>query len=855
VTLDFFEKFRENLARFPERVAMESISGAGRESFTCRRIAAEAAGIGALLLDRGIRPGDPVGILMDVHPRWGIAFLAVQSAGAVAVPLDILHDHQTLARLIAHAGCRFLIVSSPLRAALEAVQGLLPARLPFLVADETPPAEVCVCLPLVPRNLDDPLMILYTSGTTGDPKGVVLTGRNVYRNVVEVLKMIGPTSEDHFLNVLPLYHVLALVINFIIPLYLGARVTFVRELEARQVVKAFREEGITVFVCVPQFYYLFQRRILQEVERQGPLKRFLFQRLLAVSRFANLRLGFNPGGLLFRAIHQQLGPRLRILGVGGARFDPEVAAFFRDLGFDVVQAFGMTETAALITVAPPKGHAVGTAGVPLPHVEVRIAEPGENGEGEVLVRGENVMRGYHNNPEATAEALRGGWLHTGDLGRIDQRGFLHITGRLKDVIVLSSGKNIYPEEIEKFYQSACPYIREICVVGVPDPAAGRGGERLHAVIVPDFELMKAAGVVSIQETIRWEWENASARLPGYKRVMSLEVRSNPLPLTTTRKVKRFQVRKEVLDRAPAPPAAPDAAPASPLEEKLFTAIRRVKDAPAIHRSMNLELDLGFTSLERVELWSAIQEAFGVRIPEQEAAGIQTVAELVEVAGRLGAGGEAPAEQPRVSWEEAFPPGPAAGVLRAAVAACIRLLCRLLFRLRVEGRSNLPEPPFLLCPNHASYLDPFAVAGALPRGILPKLFFLGDLMYFSGPVTSRLGRWARVIALSAGRGVPAAMRLAAEGLRRGLVLCVFPEGERSIDGTVKEFRPGAAMLASEQGVPAVPVGIRGTWEAWPRGSNRIRLRRVSVTFGPPLDASGKTAAAFNAELREAVVRLL
>ena len=544
MTLDFFEKLNQNVARFPDRVVFQNLTETERETFTYRQVAEEAAAMGAYLAREGVRPGERVGILMEAHPRWGMAFLAAQSAGAVIVPLDILHEAETLAGLIQHAGCSFIIVSERLTPLWREIQPLLKEPLRFLVAGARG-AESGGRLPLVERNLDDELIILYTSGTTGDPKGVVLSGRNVYRNVVEVLKMVGPTSDDHFLNVLPLYHVLALVINFIVPLYLGARVTFLQSLEAQKILKTFREEGISIFICVPQFFYLVHRRILQEVERQGFLKQFLFRRLLAVSRFANLRLGLNPGRLFFAAIHRQFGPRLRLFGVGGARFDSEVAESFRDMGFGMLQAFGMTETAALITVALAKSHAVGTAGVPLPHVEIRIDGMDENGTGEVLVRGENVMLGYYKNPQATAEALKDGWLHTGDLGYIDRRGYLRITGRRKDVIVLSSGKNIYPEEIERFYQSGSASIKEICVVGVPDEE----GERLHAVIVPDFEALKSREVVNSYDAIRYEMESLSERLPGYKRVLSLEIRQEPLPRTTTRKIKRFEVQREVLEHA------------------------------------------------------------------------------------------------------------------------------------------------------------------------------------------------------------------------------------------------------------------------------------------------------------------
>ena len=246
MTLDFFEQFRENLESFPDRVAFQNLSDSGRETFTYRQIAAESGELGVLLARSGIRPGEAVGILMESHPRWGIAFLAVQSAGAVVVPLDILHDPETLAGLIDHAGCRFMIVSERTLPAWTEIQRLLPQPLPFLVAGREREAGAAT-LPLVKRSLDDVLMILYTSGTTGDPKGVVLTGRNVYQNVVAAVKMIGPNSEDHFLQVLPMYHVLALVINCIIPLYLGARGTFLQSLEAQRIMKIGREGGGYVF--------------------------------------------------------------------------------------------------------------------------------------------------------------------------------------------------------------------------------------------------------------------------------------------------------------------------------------------------------------------------------------------------------------------------------------------------------------------------------------------------------------------------------------------------------------------------------------------------------------------------------
>jgi long-chain acyl-CoA synthetase len=309
-----------------------------------------------------------------------------------------------------------------------------------------------------------------------------------------------------------------------------------------------------------------------------------------------------------------------------------------------------------------------------------------------------------------------------------------------------------------------------------------------------------------------------------------------------------------------------------VEERLFALIRALKDSTAIHPSMNLELDLRFSSLERVELLSSIQEAFGVAIGEADASKIHTVGELAAVVERLAAGPAGRPEDSRVSWgailsapldgeedriaREDLRNKPFLETLRFLLSKVFRVAARLLLRFRVEGIGNLPERgAFLICPNHVSYLDAFLLMAALPYTVSRKIFFLGDVSYFEGPLMRRVASWLKVVRLSPDRAVRSSLRLSALGLSRGMVLCVFPEGERSIDGRVKPFRKGPAIVATELGLPVVPVGIQGAYEVWPRGSNRIRLRPVRVKFGPPLSAAGKSADAFNEELRDNVERLL
>lgn len=888
MSFDYFEDFRVHLERRPTEVAFQSIGQQGRETFTYQQVGREISRLACYLHRQGIGAGNTVGILMENHPRWGIAFLAGMSAGATLVPFDILHDNETLAGLIQHSECDFLISSQKFLGNLQEIQRLLPRPLPALIKGDSsgeypgweealaafPEAEIPA--PLVPADPEDPLVIIYTSGTTGDPKGVVLSRRNIFTNVLALERMIELRADDHILSVLPLYHVLALMANFIIPLHAGVRVTYLDVLDAQRILRTFREEGISLFVCVPQFYYLVHRRIFQEVARQSWPKRLAFRQLLALSRFCNTRLGFNPGRFFFPAIHRPFGSRLRFFGVGGARFDQQTAESFRDLGFTFLQAYGMTETAAVAALTPLGSSKLGSVGQPLPHVQIRIDEPDEAGVGEVLIRGENIMKGYLKNPQATEAALRDGWLHSGDLGYVSPDGFLHITGRKKEVIVLSSGKNIYPEEIEFFYQSHCPAIKEMCVLGVPDPSSGEREEKLHAVVVPDFDYLKSQQIANAYDMIRYLLEGLSEKLPPHKRVRSFEIRVDPLPRTTTRKIKRFEVQEEIARRAgeAPPPRFQEETPAgNAVEAKIFELIRQAKPGNPIHREMNLELDLGFDSLGRVEFLSNVQEALGVEISDEVAVRLLTVQDLIQaVQDRLAAEPQETATARR-SWreilaeplqeeeqrvvQERLSRRPVVELLFFLFARTVYGLSRVFFRLRAEGLEHLPQGyPFMVCPNHLSFLDALLVGAPFPRRIVARLFSLGFASYFDSGILGFLGKLVKVVPVDADRHLRQALRLGAEGLRRGLILMVFPEGERSIDGTLKPFKRGPAILAVEMGVPVIPTAVVGTYEAWPRGSNRIRPHPVTIRYGKPIRPEpGETAEVFNDRLFREVQALL
>ncbi len=892
--LDFFEQFQENVTRTPDKIAVTSISAEGRETLTYQEVSDEIKIISRYLQEQGIKPKDRVAIIMKNHPRWGIAALAVQSVGAIIVPLDTLLDADTLAYQLSHSGCTYCFTSAPLAEVIKEVQERLDKPVPVLVLGECDleaaewksileagdPAEIP--LPLRERDLEEPCMIMYTSGTTGNPKGVVLNSLSLSLNAANVMDREEVTVDDNFLCVLPLYHILAYVIFFYAPLYKGCRVTFLDTLEAQQVLKTFKEEEITVFVCVPQFFNLLLQRIMRKIQALPWLKRTIFFRLLGISGFCIKYLKFNPGKKFFGVIHEPFGKKFRIFGAGGARLEIEVPLTMTKLGFNFAQAYGMTETGALISATAPGFKGIGTVGFPLDHVEVKIADPDENGIGEILTRGKNVMIEYYRNPEATRETIEpDGWMHTGDLGFRDEKGFISITGRKKDIIVLSSGVNVSPDEVEFYYQSRCSYIKEICVIGLNTEYAGISGERLHAVVVPDMDELKKDRVVNAYEIIRYKLETISQQLTSYKRIKSLEIWQDPLPRTTTRKVQRFVVAKQVQNNMAGVKDSEDLAdagvqswkPDNTLEKNILALITQIKSNVAITPESSLELDLGFESLERVELTTNLQEAFNIKISDLDTSELFTVSDIISMVETKTEGSEIQEiEQTMKSWEdilqEPLRPDdqkildarlkkrflfkfifPTAGWIVANI-------CRVVFRLKTDGRENIPEKfPYLICPNHVSFLDSVIVFSLLPPRILNNLVSLGYYDYFSKGLLGFLGKRMRTIPVDPDKTLRQALRLAAEGVREGFALCVFPEGERSIDGKLKKFKKGPAILATQLKVPVVPVGIKGAHQVWSRGSSKINLHPISVHFGKPIfPQEGESIDDFNRRLRTSVKEL-
>src|SRR5262245_51213364 len=449
----------------------------------------------------------------------------------------------------------------------------------------------------------------------------MLTHANLLAEAQSVFSTIEVGPNDSILAVLPLFHALAQMANLLLPFAAGARIVYLEEMNTTELMRALSERGVTLFCCVPQFFYLIHERVMQQVKTRPWAARTAFRALMAVSA-AGRKVGLNPGRIFFVKVHRMLGPQMRYLVTGGSSFDPRIGRDLQKLGFTVLQAYGLTETTGGALLTPPKANVMGSVGQPLKGVQVKIVDPqpvegAPHPVGEVAIGGGIVMKGYYKRPDATAEAIRDGWLLSGDLGYLDERGNLFITGRKKEVIVLSSGKNIYPEEIEGHYLRS-PFIKEMCVMGLLSRPGEPVSERLHAVIVPNFDVLRERKIVNAGEVIRFDVENLSAELPSTKRILSFDLWRDPLPRTSTRKLKRFEIQRRVLagERSTAE-TAPGVAEEPTAEEAVWLSQPDVQRGVAVIKaasksqkpvlpSSNLELDLGFDSMERVEVVVAME---------------------------------------------------------------------------------------------------------------------------------------------------------------------------------------------------------------------------------------------------------
>ena len=796
------------------------------------------------LSSTGVNRGERVAVISENRPDWCAAYLAILFKGCIAVPVDIQLGTGDVNNIFMDADvkavfCSLLMESITAEAADRKNISIINMDSVDFAGDAG--ASVDKSGLVTDAAPEDLASIIYTSGTTGNPKGVMLTHRNFCSDAEAAIKAGVVLATDNVLSILPLHHTYPFMCNFMMPVVYGATVTFGHGLKGAEIVDAVKSGGVTILLGVPRLFDMLRNGILTRIGER-PLAPLLL-RLLDVCGRVRRATGLNLGKLLFRTIHSNFRT-VRFFCSGGARLEPATMLGLEAMGFTVVEGYGLTETSPIITFNPLRKRKPGSVGRALPGAEIRIVD------GEIAVRGPMVMAGYYKNQAATEEVIKDGWFHTGDLGRIDEDGYLFITGRKKEVIVLSSGKNIYPEDIEKAYYGI-PLIKEVGITGVEVRGAI---DFIKAIVVPDLDYAKDHGIGNIHETIKWQIDDVTSQLPEYMRIRGFILQQEPLPRTPLGKMRRFLLR-DIIAGAVAEKKSGRIEDAALMADsngrKIVECIRHVlNEKIGVHSEDNLELDLGFDSLGKIEFISALEDAFSVSIPDSFITDVQTVKDVVERIRDI-AEGRAHESAGSVKWADILDKEPSEEDRQKAVVVygpverlfirplflLLRIFCRLYFRLSVKGIENIPKTgPYMLAANHASYLDGFIVAACLPFTVFEQLYFLGISKFFGGAVKQEFARIGHVIPIDAETYLHRALQISSYVLSQDRSLCIFPEGGRSFGPEMMPFKKGVGIIALEKNIPVLPVYIGGAAAALPRGAAFIRPFMIEVTIGSPYLAS-------------------
>lgn len=542
---------------YGDKPCMRRFDGEKFVDLSFRQFENKALNIARGLLSLGLNPEDRVALLSENRPEWGASYLGTLAAGCVNVPLDALLKVSGWSHIIRDSGAAVLIVSRNFLPELEQIFGDLPNLKYIICMDKPLSGSIAVSLSeleekggqfseaLPTIESSDIAAILYTSGTTGQAKGVMLTHQNIATDIEGVLQKIQIKENDNFISVLPIHHTFECTCGFLTPLAGGACITYARGLASKLIIEDIKNNSATIILGVPLLYEKMYAGLMKAISKKPPLTRLIFKATYGLSGIMLGLLKTESGKVIFKGLREKAGlSTLRLMVSGGAPMPPEIARAFNQLGFAFIQGYGLTESSPVLTLNPIEKRKDASIGIPIPGAELKIVDTDSRGIGHIIARGPMIMRGYYKNQEATDEVLKQGWLYTGDSGWVDNDGYYYIAGRLKNVIVTQAGKNVYPEEIESELNKS-PYILESLVMG--RSLRGQRGEEIQAIVVPDYEFIDAAAaergqeftVEEIERTIKQEVARYSSSLAEYKKVKYVQLREEEFEKTSTKKIKRY----------------------------------------------------------------------------------------------------------------------------------------------------------------------------------------------------------------------------------------------------------------------------------------------------------------------------
>ncbi len=770
------------------------------------------------------KAGERTLIFAENREGWIYAFYSVWVNHGIAVPVDATATVSDVAYII--NDCKPVAVWTT-REKLDVVKAAMKEAGLTLEIHLIEDYETIECheeKATFDYQKDDTALIIYTSGTTGSPKGVMLSYENILVNVRAVSDEIPIfTDERRTLILLPLHHVLPLVGTVVMPLYVGGGVAICPSMTGPDIMDTLQRGEVAILIGVPRLWQTLYGGIMKKIDASA-LTRGLFKLCALVNNVSFSRF-------VFQAVHKKMGGHIKYFVSGGAALDREIALGLQTLGLELLEGYGMTEAAPMIAFTHPGDLVPKCVGMPLSVMDCKIVN------GEVCAKGPNVMQGYYNRPEETAAVIdKDGFLHTGDLGHFDDKGRLYLTGRSKEIIVLSNGKNVQPNEIEYKLEKDEERVKEAAVI--------QDGDLLRAIIVPQEQWARDLSDEEVEEALKREvLEPYNLTVTNYKKLMSLFVYRGELPRTRMEKLQRYKLKDLITGGMPVTPQ-PEVKIEEPTSEEYqilknyIEEEKHVKVRPTDH----IETDLAFDSLDRVSMQGFIEQTFGTTINAADMPRFKNIEELAEHVASSKTRMEVKVED----WHAFLTADtstlqlPKGNITMPLLMKAMKPFFKLYNRLEIKGKENIPvQGPVIIAPNHQSYLDSLLLSDGLPMDVLRDSFFYATESHMQGALRQTVAAHSNVILMEVGNLRDSILKMA-EVLKQGKNVIIFPEGSRSRTGRLTEFKKTFAILSSELQVPVLPVCIKGAYEALPRSKRFIQPHKITVTFLKPIQPDQKTS---------------
>lgn len=758
-----------------------------------------------------IQANEKVAIFCENRPEWIYILFASWQKEGICIPIDSQSNEEEVIHILEDSTPKLIFVSknnqktankainrSKHKAKIINIDNIKLSKKEFFQKSMEPGKYA---------------LILYTSGTTGKPKGVVLSFSNLYSNINSIKKTNIVTPKDSVIALLPFHHSYPLMTTILAPLQLGSTICIVKEISSDIILKNLQEHKISIFIGVPRLFDLLHKSIIQKISSS-----IIAKTVFNIAKFVNSKL---ISKVIFSKLHKKFGGNIKYFVSGGAKLDPEVANDFKTLGFTIIEGYGLTETSPIISFNPPNKIKIGSCGKVIDNVEAKIID------GEIAVKGDNVMIKYYNLEEKTKEAVKDGWFFTGDLGRLDDEGYIFITGRKKEMLVLPSGKNINPEEIENKMLKTSKYIKEAGVI------LKEGN--LFAFIYPNFEELK--DILNINETIKWKVVDAyNLKAASYKKITGFKIVNKELPKTRLGKIKHFKLQSLLSEEKK---VTASGEPKSEIYKTLKEYLKNSSNKEVLPED-NIEIDLGLDSLAKIELLTFIDMTFGIKIDELTLSKNLMVRKLYELIEKQ----NIKISSSKIDWskillEKADLQLSKNHLVINLFRIFLKTLFKLYFRLEINQPHSFPNKPFIIAPNHQSLLDGPLVMSSLPKEVLNDTYIVMDETFFKSKMLRAYvdNKPLHIIAINKDINLKRSLQKSAAILKNGKNIVIFPEGARSRDENPIEFKKLFAILARELQVPIVPAVIDGAFDAFPITSRFPKPKKIKVSFLEHIEPEG------------------